>query len=350
MVYKDNGYYLEWPDKFEYTVAKRVGNSFTGALVGEIFKSCIKHDLFDKDLFEQYKIVSSRGIQKRWLEVMHGLRRKVIINAHYWLISSEETGVYAEETHAPPTFSTQKETKVKEIKKKEIKKPNRVAADKPPPKKSVGKHEKKKEEAEPYWKQLVEVWFDFNTEKFSIKPSFKQQDPKYFKSIILELKKRSAKENVEWTEVVALAIVKKFLCFAYTDPWLQKHFLLKNLSEQFDKIIQLMVAENVPAKKTEDRKLSKDEREINYLYEYYHEGGNIINQMNEEHFELLKRKGLDFTNDEREEIKQATKKYVSENELNLSVEGMKSLQKRFGIIQFFKQQKAIGNVTIFGMD
>lgn len=116
MVYSDKGYYLEWPDKFEYSVAKRVGNNCTGTLVGEIFQCCLKNGLFSKEIFEKYSVVTSRGIQKRWLEVMGQMRRKTEVNVDYWLVSSEETSVFVHNSMVSSESSTQKEIKVKEIK------------------------------------------------------------------------------------------------------------------------------------------------------------------------------------------------------------------------------------------
>ena len=63
MVYQSNGWYLEWPDKFEVIVAKRVGNGVTGAFVMDVLKSCLKHGLFHKETFDQKGIITSRPAQ-----------------------------------------------------------------------------------------------------------------------------------------------------------------------------------------------------------------------------------------------------------------------------------------------
>ena len=118
MVY-EQGYFLEWKDKQEISVAKRVGNNITSTLVMEVIKSCLKHKLFDKSIFESNCILTSKGIQKRWYEVMERLRRKVVIDSAIWLVSSEEIKINTEETTLPAAFSTQKEIKVNESKLKE---------------------------------------------------------------------------------------------------------------------------------------------------------------------------------------------------------------------------------------
>ena len=113
MVY-EKGYFLEWRGKAEFSCAKRVGNGYTSALVCEILNSCLKHGLFDRSLFDKYGILTSKGIQERWLEVMKGMRRKHEVNVQYWLVSSEDNKVSSEETTMPATFSTQKEMKEKD--------------------------------------------------------------------------------------------------------------------------------------------------------------------------------------------------------------------------------------------
>lgn len=123
MVYADHGYYLDWPDKFEMTAAKRIGNGITGAEVKKVFDLCLKHNLFDQEIYEKHQVVTSAGIQARWKRVQSDMRRKVVVNVLYGLISSEETPpeplnevITSEETTLSQTLSTQKENKGNETK------------------------------------------------------------------------------------------------------------------------------------------------------------------------------------------------------------------------------------------
>lgn len=255
MVYEKEGYFLEWKDKFELSCAKRVGNGYTGALVNEILKSCLRHGLFSKEMFDQHRILTSSGIQERWLKVMRDLRRKVEIDPNFLLVKEEEIGVSSEETQdspeetpAPGTFSTQKESKGNDSKVKETKsnlppesgkqkKGRAVPGNPAPPKNGSEKGEQKIKDGEPYWDLLVKVWFDFNFEKFKDRPSFSGPDPRYLKKIIEKLKKRAVAKKVMWNEITGPERLTTFLSAAFSDAWLCKHFLLKNLNEQFDTII-----------------------------------------------------------------------------------------------------------------
>jgi hypothetical protein len=286
MVYQQ-GYYLEWKDKSEISCAKRVGNGFTGALVCEILNSCLKHGLFDQRVFTEHGVLTSRGIQKRWIQVMIGIRRKVEISSELNLITSEVNGVSSEETTTPATFSTQKERKGKEIKEEKITqhpdpekvKQKAIAPDKPSPPK-INSNRKKEEQPEPYWDLLVKTWFDFGKEKFKEPPSFAGADPKIFKRIIERLKKRASQKNQEWNETSAPKRLKLFLTSAFEDPWLSKHFLLKNLESQFDTVVQKQASatqlkQTVPTGKI----IPGITSDLQYLYERLCEGAVITDEM-----------------------------------------------------------------------
>lgn len=118
MIFQENGYYIEWPDRFEYTIAKRVGNGITGADVMRIFNVCLKHGFFDQQKFDNYRIITSGDIQATWLEVMRQCRRVVSVSATFWLISSEGIGISSEEIGINAAESTQKEV-IKKVSNKE---------------------------------------------------------------------------------------------------------------------------------------------------------------------------------------------------------------------------------------
>lgn len=143
---------------------------------------------------------------------------------------------------------------------------------KPPPPKNSGKNEK---EPEPFWEVLVKIWFDFNFEKFKEKPSFSDADPRYLKKIIEKLKKRAALKKVDWNEITAPERLRTFLLKAYEDDWLCKHFLLRNLNEQFDTVIMKHRAASASNKSEKINGSSGPkgfEQELQYLSCRYVEG------------------------------------------------------------------------------
>jgi len=95
---------------------------------------------------------------------------------------------------------------------------------------------KKEKFVEPFWSELVQIYFAFCREKFSETPSFDGSSPRDLKSIVKSLRERALKANVEWNLQVASTRLKNFLDFAYQDRWLKKNFLLSNINRQKDKI------------------------------------------------------------------------------------------------------------------
>lgn len=99
------------------------------------------------------------------------------------------------------------------------------------------KKEKKPKVIEPYWNDLVQVYFEFTKTKFSEPPSFDGSAPRDLKSIIQVLHKRAEEKGIEWTQEVAKTRFKMFLDFAFSDWWLSENWLLQNINRQKDKII-----------------------------------------------------------------------------------------------------------------
>ena len=95
---------------------------------------------------------------------------------------------------------------------------------------------KKEKVIEPFWNELVEVYFNFCREKFNEAPSFDGSSPRDMKSIIKTLHERAIKSNIEWTLESSRSRFHNFLLFAYQDSWLKNNFLLSNINRQKDKI------------------------------------------------------------------------------------------------------------------
>lgn len=63
-IYRDDGFYMRWTEDQSFLVADELGIS-EGA-VTEIAQKAIQVDFFDSDIFNNYRILTSRGIQKRY--------------------------------------------------------------------------------------------------------------------------------------------------------------------------------------------------------------------------------------------------------------------------------------------
>lgn len=107
VIYRDKGYYVNYDGEFAFDVADYLGNGITEQLVDEVVKGCVRYGLFNKDLFDSSSILTSSGIQRRYILA----KRNGVID--------ESIRVKEEETQVKTALSTQ--SKGEEIKEKEIK-------------------------------------------------------------------------------------------------------------------------------------------------------------------------------------------------------------------------------------
>lgn len=112
LIYSGLGYYAKWDEDRTLLFMSENGiNANEKNLLEEIVKACIKRDIFSKDLFDKYGILTSCGIQKRYINAV-SKREQIEIKKEYLLIknlpanakidekevSVEETGVSVEKT------------------------------------------------------------------------------------------------------------------------------------------------------------------------------------------------------------------------------------------------------------
>lgn len=123
-IYGDEGYFMKWDEDVCFLVADAVGAK--EVYIKEVLKKCLQVDLFSSELFEKFKIITSKGIQKRFFEITKRRRRENLIN-EYLLVNVTETGVNVTETIVTEAetgviVSKSTQSKVKESKvKKSIK-------------------------------------------------------------------------------------------------------------------------------------------------------------------------------------------------------------------------------------
>ena len=138
-IYKDNGYYISWNDDICFLMSDLTG--IDEELIKDVVLKALEVDFFNKDKYKKYNILTSKGIQNRYISATEK-RKNTNINDDYIIkneqistnehtqnnsntkVNSEETGVNvtetkvnSEETGVNVTESTQ--SKVKESKVKD---------------------------------------------------------------------------------------------------------------------------------------------------------------------------------------------------------------------------------------
>lgn len=73
-IYGKAGYYIEWTEEVALLFARKVG--LGGSVVSEIIEASIRRGMFDKDKYDKYHVLTSKGIQERYFEAVS--RRKTL--------------------------------------------------------------------------------------------------------------------------------------------------------------------------------------------------------------------------------------------------------------------------------
>lgn len=66
IIYKQ-GYYMRWDEELPFIVSEQTG--FEEAYIQEVFKCCMVVGLFSKELYDSDKVITSKGIQERWVKL-----------------------------------------------------------------------------------------------------------------------------------------------------------------------------------------------------------------------------------------------------------------------------------------
>ena len=119
-IYRDNGYYAECDDDFTFLIADEL--KLDEEYTKNVIKKMVEVDFFDKNLYENHKILTSIGIQNRYV-LASGRRVHTKINKVYDLVNTKkeefmltETEFMYTETPENESLCIQKYTKEKKIK------------------------------------------------------------------------------------------------------------------------------------------------------------------------------------------------------------------------------------------
>lgn len=260
--YKSEGYFCEWTDKNQVIFC--LDHKIEISDLNDILKACFEVDLFDRELFHKYQILTSRGLQERYLKICSNAKRiSFQIDEKYLLEPKKEgfsginqgfSGINPHPEVVSPVLSTQ--SKVKESKVKNSKK-NPPLSSAPNGAPDAGKIQDNKKNAagketpdRPYWQKLVDTYHDVYKELKKEEPSFIGRKIADFRNLYDLLRNRARIKKVDWAEDYAVKALTNFLKEADSDSWLSDRFTIKNLVEQFDAIIARANEKSKNEKKT----------------------------------------------------------------------------------------------------
>lgn len=119
-IYKDEGYYILWDEDLPFVIADTVGVS-EGAVKEVLIKS-LQVGFFDQELYEKYRILTSSGIQKRFLLATYQRKETTIITEY--LINCANNPINCTNNSINHSDNEQSKSKVKVNRKKRKEKEN----------------------------------------------------------------------------------------------------------------------------------------------------------------------------------------------------------------------------------
>ena len=142
--YGSEGYFYRWGYDDCASTSRKMGGGIGSGTVRETVGYCLQIGLFDQGLFDRWGILTSRGIQRRYWEVVKARDVRTVIS-DYWLLQDEECkgliklplnvhlsernagfqGGKADSPERNNDFNSLKESKEKKSKEKEIPRANR---------------------------------------------------------------------------------------------------------------------------------------------------------------------------------------------------------------------------------
>lgn len=131
-IYAEEGYYITWSEDDGRLFA--LENNADYSIVSGVVEDCLKRGIFDQEKFEQYSILTSKGIQERYLMMTEKRTGTKILDDYTVLsepskiVSVEKTGVSSPKIGVSDSRKYTKESKVNKTKEKETKSNKNTAA------------------------------------------------------------------------------------------------------------------------------------------------------------------------------------------------------------------------------
>lgn len=91
-IYRDKGYYISVePDDF-LLMSQDIGEGVGSGLIQEVILECLKRGLFNEPVYKRFHILTSEGIQKRYIR-SKAKNENIFIYQEYWLLDSTDKKV-----------------------------------------------------------------------------------------------------------------------------------------------------------------------------------------------------------------------------------------------------------------
>lgn len=97
LIYREKGYYSQWTEEVELLFGRKIGISPGDNSVSEVIKTCLRRNIFNQELYDKHSILTSEGIQERYLEAVKR-RKEITMIKEYILLSVNDNKVNVNNT------------------------------------------------------------------------------------------------------------------------------------------------------------------------------------------------------------------------------------------------------------
>lgn len=102
-----NGYYIKWDEDTKLLFSRELNTELT--VINSVVNSCLRRDLFNKNMSENHNILTSSGVQKRYiLAASQSKRKNIEFITEFTLVNSDYTKLIT-------GFSTQRKVKKRKV-------------------------------------------------------------------------------------------------------------------------------------------------------------------------------------------------------------------------------------------
>ena len=85
-IYRTGGYYMAWDSDDCLLMSQGVGGGCSPSFIAEVVNRCAVRSLFDKRVLDMFGVLTSAGIQRRYLRIVSNSRDSIPMIKEYWLL------------------------------------------------------------------------------------------------------------------------------------------------------------------------------------------------------------------------------------------------------------------------
>ncbi|MCI8623783.1 MAG: DUF4373 domain-containing protein [Provencibacterium sp.] len=88
-IYGGNGYFKKWDEEDYLLMADAVGCGLSPENISQVVHGCLRRSLFDGKVFKVFGVLTSAGIQRRYIRAV-SLREEISFIQEYWLLNLDD--------------------------------------------------------------------------------------------------------------------------------------------------------------------------------------------------------------------------------------------------------------------